>query len=83
MGTKHVAGNMDEDNYRELIAAVAPERARVTVGVTHNLGDFNSVRIDFSLEGNAKDGQSLEELAEELYAKAESLVEAKLTEYNE
>jgi hypothetical protein len=72
----------DEVNkWRGFTEVMAPDRVRASVGVTHNLGDFNSVRIDISWESNVEDGETVEAALERTYRKAESTVEDKLSEY--
>lgn len=81
MGKWANVGNLDADIKRGGIEIMGA-RVRAAVGVTHNLGDFNGVRIDFAFEDDVLEGQSIDELAEELFQKAEKKVEAKLEEYS-
>jgi len=81
MGKWANVGNLEDDIKRGYVEVVAPGRVRAAVGVTHNLGDFNGVRIDFALEDNVPEGKTLEEFATELYERAEELVGNKLGEY--
>lgn len=81
MGKKTTVGNETEDHYTELVAAVAPARVSAQLSVTHNLGDYNSVHIGFKFEDNVPDDKTLEEVANELYRKAEATVSEMLSEY--
>lgn len=80
MGQKFVEGNLEENIWRKRVE-MAPSRIRAAVGVTHNLGDFNSVRIDFAIEEDVPEGKSTDEYAQELYERVETLVGEKLGEY--
>ncbi len=82
MGKWKDEGNLTDDIQRGWTEQVAPARVRAAVGVTHNLGDFNGVRIDFAFEDEVAEGQTIDQLAEELFRKAEQKVEAKLEEYS-
>jgi len=81
MGKRYVEGNETDDHYSELVTAVSPARASTRLSVTHNLGEYNSVHISFGFEDNVADGQTLEELAKDLYDRAELLLQEKLLEY--
>lgn len=81
MGTKSVETNEEDNRFREDVRVVAPARAQASLGVTHNLGDFNSVRIDFRLEDSAEDGETAVDVAQRLFVEVEKLVEEKLSEY--
>lgn len=81
MGKRYVEGNETDDNYAELITSVSPARASTRLSVTHNLGEYNSVHISFGFEDNVAEGQTLEDLARDLYERAEVLLQEKLLEY--
>ena len=81
MGKWEDVGNLDEDKWRGWTEEVAPARVRAAVGVTHNLGDYNGVRIDIAIEDDQIDGLSLDETIDEFYRKAEQKVTEYLEEY--
>lgn len=57
------------------------DRITATVGVTRNLGDYNSVRLDFQVETAIAKDESFEDAASRAWVKAEKQVEDKLAEY--
>lgn len=57
------------------------DRVRAGVGVTRNLGDFNSVRLDFSWETAISQDESLDDAAVRAWTAVEKQVEDKLAEY--
>jgi hypothetical protein len=57
---------------------VRPDRLRVSIGVTKNLGDFNSARVDASLESDVKPGETLDEAWTRLWTEVDTQVEAEL-----
>ncbi len=57
------------------------DRVTATVGVTRNLGDYNSVRLDFQWETAVAINESVEAAAERAWELAEKQVEDKLAEY--
>lgn len=56
------------------------DRIRVQVGVTRNLGDFNSLRLDAAIETDVRTGETVDEAFERAWAKADEQVDAKLNE---
>lgn len=69
----------------EVIEHFIPARARVSVGVTLNLGNYQSFRIDVSHEDSQREGETVQELfarvrtvADDEAAKAKSEAEEKL-----
>jgi hypothetical protein len=51
-------------------------RVSVTLGYTHNLGNFQSLRIDLGIVDSKRDGENIEQAFERVY----KFVEDKLTE---
>lgn len=51
-------------------------RVSVTLGYTHNLGNFQSLRIDLGIVDSRRDGENIEQAFERVY----KFVEDKLTE---
>lgn len=62
---------------------VAPARVSATLGVTHNLGDFNSVRIDVTWADDFEDGEDFDTASERVYRTVEKKVEQFLSEYTD
>lgn len=78
MGTKSVETNEEDNEFHNVDAL---RGAEASLGVTHNLGDFNSVRIDFRLKDKAEEGETAVDVAQRLFKDVEALVEEKLSEY--
>lgn len=55
---------------------IEPTRVRVALGYTVNMGNFESLRVDISVEDSARDGENAPKLTERVYA----FTEAKLIE---
>lgn len=73
------------DDERTYVYHVNPPRARVSVGITLNLGNFQSFRIDTSYEDSQREDESLTDLfkrvretADDEASKAKEDAEAKL-----
>lgn len=54
----------------------SPDRVTVDVGLTINLGDYNSLRVGSHYGTDVKPGESLEEAYDRAWALAEAQVEA-------
>ena len=55
-------------------------RIRVSLGVTMNTGNFESVRIDYSDERDVPEGVPVAKAREALYAEAEEFISKKMEE---
>ena len=55
-------------------------RIRVSLGVTMNTGNFESVRLDYSDERDVPEGVPVERAREALYAEAEAFIAEKMRE---
>lgn len=59
------------------------EKVRVGVGVTKNLGDFNSLRLDFSYECHVGKDETPEDAAARAWKLAEDELERRVAEYED
>lgn len=57
------------------------DRVTTTIGVTRNLGDYNSVRIDCQYETAVRSGEDESDAVARSWAFVEKQVEEKLEEY--
>jgi hypothetical protein len=72
----------DEDIKRNKWVEMAePDRVRVSYGVTHNLGDFNGVRMDVSWETTVLEDETQGDAIARAFDEVEHIVEQKLEEY--
>lgn len=60
-----------------------PGRVGARIGVTKNLGDYNSLVIQFWQEDNVGDTETAEEASERVYRAVESRVGAAIEEYED
>lgn len=60
--------------------APQPPRVRVSVGYTRNMGDFESLRYDVSVEASPIKGENTEQAFERIADFVEGKLMAKLTE---
>lgn len=60
--------------------APQPPRVRVSVGYTRNMGDFESLRYDVSVEASPIKGENTEQAFERIADFVESKLMTKLTE---
>lgn len=58
------------------------EEIMVSVGVTRNLGDFNSLRLDVQRRTELKPGETSEEAYDRAWAEVEAELEEQLAEFN-
>ena len=56
----------------------APPRVSAALGYTVNLGDFESLRIDFSIEDVKRPGETLEEGTERVFGVVNDILEGKV-----
>lgn len=56
------------------------DRIRVQVGVTKNLGDFNSLRLDAAFETDVRDGEDVDAAYDRAWTTVDEQVDAKLNE---
>lgn len=59
------------------------ERLTVSLGLTKNLGNFNSLRLDAHFETDLKQGESVEEGYERAWAVVEKQIEEQMASYEE
>lgn len=83
MGKKIVVDDDEIVYHSKRSELVAPARVRSTFGVTKNLGDFNSIRMDFTYEDDFAEGEDFDAAAERTYRAVEAKVEAALNEYED
>lgn len=67
----------------EVEGPVAPPRVRVSVGYTRNMGDFESLRYDVSVEASPLRGENTNEAFERIADFVENKLMAKLAEVEE
>lgn len=56
------------------------ETVKISVGFTHNIGNFENVRTDVELGGTVSPGESVDDAVEEVYNKVEEILVAKAKE---
>lgn len=56
------------------------ETIKVSVGFTHNIGNFENVRTDIELGGTITPGQDVDDAVDEVYARVEAILVAKAKE---
>jgi len=59
---------------------VEPTRAKVDMGFTRNMGNFESLRIDIGLETSANEGEKAGELVNRVYSFVEKQLLERFTE---
>ncbi len=57
-----------------------PTRLTWNLGFTHNLGNFQSIRIDCTIADSAREGESVKELSDRVYAMVEKELVEKVNE---
>ena len=57
-----------------------PTRLKWSLGFTHNLGNFQSIRIDCAIEDTARQDESVKELSNRIYAMVEQELVEKVNE---
>lgn len=57
-----------------------PEKIKVSIGATINLGNFNTVRIDIGVEDRRRREESFEEAFNRVYNWVEAKIESKISE---
>lgn len=55
-------------------------RFRAGVGYTRNMGNFETLRLDFQVEDSQRAGEKFDELVERVYEKASDILIVKLQE---
>ena len=58
---------------------VEPTRVKVALGYTVNMGNFESLRVDISVEDSARPGESAPVLTDRVYAFTEKSLVAKVS----
>lgn len=71
---------MHESDKENEVIAVEPTRAKVQMGFTRNMGDFESLRIDIGLEVSAQNGEKASALVDRVYELTEKKLFEKFTE---
>lgn len=62
---------------------IEPTRVRVALGYTVNMGNFESLRVDVSVEDSARQGESAPVLTERVYGFTEKTLIEKVTAIRE
>lgn len=60
-----------------------PNVVGVSLGITRNLGNFNSLRFDAWASSEVKEGEDREAVFDRLWAEVDAEIEEKLNEANE
>lgn len=59
------------------------DRVTAGYGLTRNLGDFNSLRLDAQVESDVREGETVEEAWKRTFKQAEEEIAAQLEAFNE
>jgi len=57
-----------------------PTQVAWTLGFTHNLGNFQSIRIDFTVKDYQKDGENVKDTSDRVYRFVEEELVKKVNE---
>lgn len=57
-----------------------PARFRAGVGYTRNMGNFETLRLDFQVEDSQRSTEKFDELVERVYEKVSTILTTKLQE---
>jgi hypothetical protein len=81
MGKRTVINDENEIKYTKGKIDVAEGRVGCRFGFTKNLGDYNSLVIQFWEDDDVQDGENSDEASERLYRNLEKRIEAVVEEY--
>lgn len=82
MAKRITVNDEDEDKYNKE-TYMSGELVGARLGVTRNLGDYNSLVIQFWHEGRVEDGESVDEATDRIYRGLEGRIEKAIEEYDE
>ncbi len=64
-----------------MVASVeTPTEVTWSIGYTHNLGNFQSLRLDVSVKDHRRDGESVQDMSERVYRFVEKELTKKVKE---